>query len=99
MAFRNLQSFQYRPHITSAHSYMKAKDPTLHFMWLRKAHYNVMCRAMKPFEANVLAGRAKSVDAKHYAMYELDLMSENYSKAWNRFGLESDSIYTVDSIV
>jgi intergrase/recombinase len=90
-AFRKLQTFQYRPHITSAHSYMKAKDPTLHFMWLRKAHYNVMCRSMKPFEANILAGRAKSVDARHYAMYELDLMSENYANAWKKFGLE-DSI-------
>ena len=37
-------------------------------MWLRKAHYNVMCRVLKPFEANILAGRAKTVDARHYAM-------------------------------
>jgi intergrase/recombinase len=93
-AFRKLSAFQYRPHITSAHSYMKAKDPTLHFMWLRKAHYNVMCRTMKPFEANILAGRAKSVDARHYAMYELDQMSENYTDAWKKFGMENSSLYT-----
>jgi intergrase/recombinase len=90
--FRKLQSFDYNPHIKSAHSYMKAKDPILHFMWLRKAHYNVMCRIMKPFEANILAGRAKTVDAKHYAMYELDLMSNNYVEAWEKFGLKISCI-------
>ena len=47
-----------------------------------------MCRIMKPFEANILAGRAKTVDAKHYAMYGLDLMSNNYVEAWEKFGLK-----------
>ena len=46
-----------------------------------------MCRSMKPFEANILAGRAKTVDAKHYAMYELDLMSSNYINTWSKFGI------------
>ena len=86
-AFKALPRFEYRPHITSAHQYMKAKtgDDKITFMWLRKAHYNVMCRVMKPFEANILAGRAKSVDAKHYAMYELDEMTTKYEEAWNKF--------------
>jgi len=65
-------------------------------MWLRKAHYNVMCRAMKLFEVNVLTGRAKSVDTRHYAMYELDLMSENHANAWKKFGLEYDTNYCFD---
>ena len=64
--FRKLPSFDYNPHIKSAHAYIKAKDPILNFMWLRKARYNVMCRVLKPFEANILAGRAKTVDARHY---------------------------------
>ena len=85
--FRSLPSFAYNPHIKSAHAYIKTKDATLTFMWLRKAHYNVMCRTMKPFEANILAGRAKTVDAKHYAMYELDLMSSNYINTWSKFGI------------
>lgn len=42
---------------------------------------------MKPFEANVLAGRAKTVDAKHYAMYELNEMSEKYAEAWKKFNI------------
>jgi intergrase/recombinase len=86
--FRNLTFFDYNPHIKSAHSYLKVKDKDLHFMWLRKAHYNIMCRSMKPFEANILAGRAKTVDAKHYAMYELDSMSKRYSEAWKKFGID-----------
>jgi intergrase/recombinase len=86
-AFRSLPYFDYNPHIRSAHSYLKAKDKDLHFMWLRKAHYNIMCRTMKPFEANILAGRAKTVDAKHYAMYELDVMSKSYADAWKKFGI------------
>ena len=52
IAFKKLNSFAYNPHIQSAHSYIKAKNPILNFMWLRKAHYNVMCRVLKPFEAN-----------------------------------------------
>ena len=88
--FKSLIKFEYRPHITTAHQYMKVKtnDDKITFMWLRKAHYNVLCRVMKPFEANILAGRAKSVDAKHYAMYELDEMASKYSQAWNRFANE-----------
>ena len=86
-AFRSLSFFDYSPHIKSAHSYLKAKDKDLHFMWLRKAHYNIMCRTMKPFEASILAGRAKTVDAKHYAMYELDAISKSYAEAWSKFGI------------
>jgi intergrase/recombinase len=91
-AFKELSSFAYNPHIKSAHSYIKTKDQILNFMWLRKAHYNVMCRTMKPFEANVLAGRAKTVDAKHYAMYELDSMSNNYEEAWTKYGVNFKSL-------
>ena len=91
-AFKELPSFAYNPHIKSAHSYIKTKDQILNFMWLRKAHYNVMCRTMKPFEANVLAGRAKTVDAKHYAMYELDSMSNNYVEAWTKYRVNFKSL-------
>jgi intergrase/recombinase len=94
LEFRNLPSFAYNPHIKSAHAYVKTKDSTLTFMWLRKAHYNVMCRSMKPFEANILAGRAKTVDAKHYAMYELDLLSNNYMDSWSKFGISDIATLT-----
>ena len=43
-------------------------------------------------EADILAGRAKSVSAKHYAMYELDKMAEDYKEAWQRFGVNTDEL-------
>jgi hypothetical protein len=57
--FRCLSFFDYNPNIKSAHSYLKAKDKDLHFMCLRKAHYTIMCRVLKPFEANILLGELK----------------------------------------
>ena len=37
---------------------------------------------MKESGAEVLAGRAKSVSAKHYLLNEIDRMTEQYHKAW-----------------
>ena len=36
-------------------------------------------------EADILAGRAKSVSARHYAIYELDRISNAYIQAWANF--------------
>jgi hypothetical protein len=47
--------------------------------------------AMKPFEANVLVGRAKTVDAKYYAMYEMYTMSRSYTGVLNH-GINLESI-------
>lgn len=50
-------------------------------MDLRKFHYNILCRSdMGEVGAEVLAGRAKSISAKHYLIHELDKMSEQYAK-------------------
>ncbi len=50
-------------------------------MDLRKFHYNILCRSeMGEVGAEVLAGRAKSISAKHYLMHELDKMSCQYAK-------------------
>ena len=38
-------------------------------------------------EADILAGRAKSVSARHYAIYELDRISNAYVQAWTNFGV------------
>ena len=51
------------------------------FIELRKLHYNVMRRVMDMNEADILAGRAKSVSAKNNAMYELDKLTEAYAQA------------------
>jgi intergrase/recombinase len=50
-------------------------------MDLRKFHYNILCRSeMREVEAEVLAGRAQSISAKHYLIHELDKMSQQYAK-------------------
>ena len=40
---------------------------------------------MDPNEADILAGRAKTVSAQHYALYQLDKMTESYKQAWEKF--------------
>jgi len=38
-------------------------------------------------EADILAGRAKSVSARHYALYELDRLTDAYHYAWKKLGI------------
>jgi hypothetical protein len=55
---------------------------------LRKYHYNINVRSqLKELGAEVLAGRAKNVSAKHYLLNELDAMSEHYRNAWKKYGI------------
>jgi hypothetical protein len=57
-------------------------DNKVSFMDLRKFHYNILCRSeLREQGTEVLAGRAKSVSAKHYLIYELDKMMEQYARA------------------
>jgi hypothetical protein len=56
------------------------------FMDLRKFNYNINVRSeMKELGAEVLAGRAKTVSARHYLLNELDLLAEQYGKAWMKY--------------
>ena|SRR2546422_5556975 len=81
---RNLRAFN-DVDIDIAHK--MTKQFGIKFMDLRKIHYNVMCRVMQENEADILVGRAKSVAARHYVMYELDKMVEQYSAAWKKHRL------------
>lgn len=83
--FRALPSFS-ETEIEIAHKICK-KTADVKFIDLRKLHYNVMCRVMEMNEADILVGRAKSVAAKHYALYEMDKMAESYHQAWNKFNM------------
>ena len=38
-------------------------------------------------DANILACRAKSVSARHYALYELDRLTDLYNQGWERLGV------------
>ena len=86
--FRNTSNFTHVD-IDIAHKLTK-KNANLMFVELRKLHYNSMRRCMDMNEADILAGRAKSVSAKHYAMYELDKLTETYAQAWDKFGVAID---------
>lgn len=88
--FRHISNFTHVD-IDIAHKLTK-KNANLMFVELRKLHYNVMRRSMDMNEADILAGRAKSVSAKHYAMYELDKISESYAQAWEKFGVNISNI-------
>lgn len=67
-----------------AHLQIKnATNDEITFMDLRKFNYNINARSeMREQGAEVLAGRAKTVSARHYLLNELDLLAEQYSKGW-----------------
>ncbi len=81
--FRNLLVFS-DADINIAHKMTKKFG--MKYMELRKIHYNVMCKVMQENEADILVGRAKSVAARHYVLYEIDNMAEKYQQAWENFG-------------
>ena len=66
--FRQVKSFD-SIEIEVAHKLTK-KVADVMFVGLRKLHYNVMSRVMDMNEADILAGRAKSIDARHIFLYE-----------------------------
>lgn len=84
--FRSRRNFD-RTDIEIAHKIL-LRNAEIMYMYLRKLHYNIMCRKMQQHEADVLAGRAKSVAAQHYILYELDKMSEDYMEAWKMFKVQ-----------
>ena len=95
--FRNIPNFSHID-IDIAHKLTK-KNANLMFVELRKLHYNIMRRRRDMNEAEILAGRAKSVSAKHYAMYELDKLTEAYAQARKKFGINiSENIRRSDKL-
>ena len=58
------------------------------------AYHNFLhfCAFLFGYNVYILGGRAKSVSAKHYAIYELDKMAEAYKEAWQRFGVNADEL-------
>ena len=66
---RRLPRFTRKEEIISAHNIVK-REAGIKFMDLRKLNYNVVRNTMDPNEADILAGRAKTVSAQHYALYQ-----------------------------
>jgi len=86
--FRELEKFDYCD-ISACHKIMK-RDVEISYMTMRKLHYNVMRHreTMAVDEAEVLAGRYRSVSARHYVMHDPDKLAGKYETAWNNFGID-----------
>ena len=83
--FKTLPKFSYYD-IKSTHLYLKSRL-NLKFTYLRKLHYNVMLRTLEKEAAEVLAGRANTVSARHYLMVEVDRLTQQVIDAWRKFGV------------
>jgi hypothetical protein len=57
---------------------------------MRKIHYNVMRfrDTVSVDEAEVLAGRFKSVSARYYVMHDPQKLTDKYITAWRNFGID-----------
>ena len=84
---RNMPKFdQYD--IQAAHKILK-REAGIAYIVLRKIHYNVMRfkNAIELDEAEVLAGRFKSISARHYVLNDPEKLSGKYISAWQNFGV------------
>jgi intergrase/recombinase len=74
--------------IQAAHKILK-REAGIAYVILRKIHYNVMRfkNAIELDEAEVLAGRFKSISARHYVLNDPEKLSGKYISAWQNFGL------------
>lgn len=84
---RTMEKFDYSD-IAAAHKILK-RETGIAYIVLRKIHYNVI-RFKNAFdldEAEVLAGRFKSVSARHYILNDPEKISGKYISAWQNFGI------------
>ena len=87
--FRKLPKFDYCE-IVAAHKIMK-RDVGIPFVALRKIHYNVMRfkETLAVDEAEVLAGRFRSISGKHYVLHDPVKLTNKYVTAWQNFGIDN----------
>lgn len=84
--FRNLPSVNYDLRKIAHNMIKHGTDGETTFMDLRKYHYNINVRSgMREMGAEVLAGRAKTVSARHYLLNEIDLLTRHYSDVWRPY--------------
>ena len=84
---RTLPKFDYND-IVATHRIMK-RDVGIAYTAMRKIHYNVMRfrEALAVDEAEVLAGRFKSVSGRYYVLHDPEKLTEKYILAWKNFGV------------
>lgn len=85
---RTLPKFDYTD-IAATHKIMK-RDVGIAYIAMRKIHYNVMRfrETVSLDEVEVLAGRFKSVSARHYILHDPEKLSDKYVTAWMNFGID-----------
>lgn len=86
---RNINKFD-QFDIQAAHRITK-REANIAYIVLRKIHYNVIRfnNALELDEAEVLAGRFRSVSARHYVLNDPEKLSGKYISAWQNFGVNS----------
>ena len=84
---RNMSKFDMYD-IQAAHRITK-REANIAYIVLRKIHYNVIRfnNALELDEAEVLAGRFRSVSARHYVLNDPEKLSGKYILAWQNFGV------------
>jgi intergrase/recombinase len=84
---RALPKFDYSD-IAATHRIMK-RDVSIPYIAMRKIHYNVMRfrDTLSLDEAEVLAGRFKSVSGRYYVLHDPEKLTDKYIIAWINFGI------------
>jgi intergrase/recombinase len=92
---RMLARFDYND-IAAAHKIMK-RDVGIAYIAMRKIHYNVMRfrDTLSVDEAEVLAGRFKSLSGRYYVLHGPEKLTHKYITAWNNFGIGVNDIGTL----
>lgn len=84
--FRSLSKVDYEFRKVAHLQIKQATNGEVVFIDLRKFNYNINARSeMRELGAEVLAGRAKTVSARHYLINELDLLANYYRHAWGKY--------------
>jgi hypothetical protein len=92
---RALKKFDYND-ISAAHRIMK-RDVGIPYIAMRKIHFNVMRfkDMLNIDEAEVLAGRFKSVSARYYILHDPEKLAEKYFESWKNFGINLNQIKSI----
>jgi hypothetical protein len=89
---RALPKFDYND-ISATHKIMK-RDVGIAYIAMRKIHYNVMRfrDVLSIDEAEVLAGRFKSVSGRHYVLHDPEKLTEKYIVCWSNFNVDKNRL-------
>jgi hypothetical protein len=87
---RALSNFDYHD-IAATHKIMK-RDVGIGYTIMRKIRFR---ETMGVDEAEVLAGRYKSVSGRYYVLHDPEKLTDKYITAWKNFGIDINKISTL----